>query len=397
MSKLAENLAIIFAEWARRLRIMALDAPATMLFCARAGLRLRILAETVSNNSGWDMSSTKHVDFMMSRLLAVKCALAVAPEPASNIIAAEFRGKSLGCALKALGSDSFQESENNITPDNFRAYLNSQSGTQLRENALIQHRLVAERLAFDIGGSKRVIIVDSGLFGSIHFLLQQAFPEWDWYGAYFGRSNYRKLAAPHFAKSLGLVFQSDHWVPSRPETSFLRHWHLIEDLLEPDLPSVQEYLPRQPWPKSNLEEDPRWPLSLKARSGLWDQVINAGEHMPTLDPEQQVPEYDYAISYMARLILAPRPRELADLVSGVRSHDFGREGGVSGLLTSDTCPGSRFQRVKEALWHEGQAVEEFGVAASSLLYVRMHLLTALHLLRNRDVFFERGRRRTNHE
>ncbi|MET3782512.1 hypothetical protein [Methylobacterium radiotolerans] len=83
------------------------------------------------------------------------------------------------------------------------------------------------------GPARHCVLVDTGLYGSTVRMLQEGLPERTWSGLQFARCNYKRLATPHFRRTLGLSVESDWYKPWDARTSVLRFWHLIEACLEP--------------------------------------------------------------------------------------------------------------------------------------------------------------------
>lgn len=355
---------------ARFVRDLRLQAGATgsadevaLLFCARGGLRMRLAYETGVRSLG--LGTGGHVaDLMVSRLMAAKATLGRTPY-AMDVFLKECADRSLAEAADLLlpsdeserlrGSDLGCKS---VDRHSLQALLEGQGPicNAVRSEVRDQADAFAAHLAQASAGRRRLILVDTGLYGGTMRLLEEAFPDAQWSCSMIGRSNHRGTDAPHFPRTTGLLFEADRTVRHRPATALLRHWHLVEGLFEPALPSVRR-LHRQPdgTVVSNLQIS-GWREIVAARDNAhFDGVM---DHLASLHPSDLLTldaQADEAERVLARMILRPRPADVTALSIAPRSWDFGRDG-TSPVLRPTAGLGirERIWSVRHSLWREGQ-------------------------------------------
>lgn len=356
----------IFARFARDLRLHAGAAgpedDVALLFCARGGLRMRLAYEAACASLGMGTGGST-ADLMVSRLQAAKVGLPHAPE-AINEFVRECAGRDLRDAARLVLDPARAHLAED--PSLAGAPVTTEGMARLfgRNDALgiaLLARSLEERIAFHrhlVEASRdrgRIVLVDTGLFGGTMRILERTFPAHAWSCALFGRANYRGIDAPHFARTSGLVFEADRPSPRRPATALLRHWHLVEGLFEPDLPSATTMtLGPDGRPRSDLEV-PGWRDKVEARGvPLFDGMI---DHLRSLTPSD-LADLDRAAArserILARMILRPSLRDVDALDVGARSMDFGR---VGASLVVRPLEGGLIRRVgsvRHSLWREGQ-------------------------------------------
>jgi hypothetical protein len=82
------------------------------------------------------------------------------------------------------------------------------------------------------------VLIDTGWRATQQRLLMLAFPEIDWFGAYFGLMVSPNDECWHLADLVGLFFETDGYDPAEPKSVLYYYHHLIEDCLEPGFPSL---------------------------------------------------------------------------------------------------------------------------------------------------------------
>ena len=219
------------------------------------------------------------------------------------------------------------------------------------------HRVVDESFRAriprcSIGDADRLVLVDTGLYGSTLRMIMEGYPEEQWESVLFARSNYKGISNPHFSRTTGLVVEQDHYSPVNSRSSILRYWHVIEALFEPDLASVRTYRRVDGQIVSNLEE-PGWEDKIRQPDDLL--LKGALRYLKSLSEAEIVLVSDRAQRSWRRLksdILFPGRQALQFLDAGERSIDFGRSSKVS-AVSEPKKHKKPLSSVKVALWREG--------------------------------------------
>lgn len=304
---------------------------AALLFCARGGLRLLQAYELFLDRSGLPAPLPSSA-LMVSRLAAVRPALTrTLDEPGLVPVAAatlsyEFGRRTTGAVARALtGVDPGPRFEVPFTEDGFAGLLHDPGTGGVRDALREQAGLFTEHLHDVLGGRGRAILVDTGLYGTTGALLAEGIPDVAFGSALIARSFRPGTASPGVA-AIGLVSHTRDYVPWRRRTALLRHWHFVEWLFEPDLPSVRTFVRDGDRVRSDLEVD-GW----RDRVGPEPGTPFAGvlEHLGSLPPapaEQVVRDADRAWSELRRAVVDPRAEHAAALAVGARSLDFGLDG-----------------------------------------------------------------------
>jgi len=350
----------IFADFALRIWVFLsnLDQPddSAVLFCARGGLRLKLVYERFM--AAADLASPVQTrDFMISRIAAVRSALAADCRSAYDQIGYEMASRSLRDVVVAVGgfdpvADAAHEPlwDAPYTPERLAGILSMPAGAALRASIQQQAELLSEHIDICLGGRQRAILCDTGLSGSTMQLLEDGVPHVKWGCALFARSNYKKMSTAHYQRTFGLSVQADRYSPLQARSAVLRYWHLIESTLEPALASVTWFDRVNGVPRSNLEVD-GWQDKVAPCEG--EMFAGVMDYIDALRPGQAAAriaaDVDDAYVALRRTIVWPTPADVRILAMGARSLDFGRVGSMSGR----TCePGLR-NALRGSLWREG--------------------------------------------
>lgn len=336
-----------------------------ILFGLRAGLRIRSLYGTWLERRS--SSLPEHaVLFKTSRLMAVKAAFKTIPDLALTALAQELDGESLDTIVRALlrAETPSRRPKRDIPPirqQPLHEFLRRDipEARRVRRHLHRQADLFADYLDAVAGPAERLVLVDTGWRGTQQLLFERAFPERDWAGVYFGCIGRADILGVKPREMSGLMFDSPDIDPENPASVLVLHRHLIENLFEPSLPSV-EHLDRSDIDAARnrvAEENPVCELPDPAYEGVIDHI----EAHASDSPREIATAYAMAMTRLPGMIAAPTPADLEQLTLKPRSLDLGRTGSVSVLLPAkDRHPGdSPQQRVKEALWGPGQATIEF--------------------------------------
>ncbi|WP_421159599.1 hypothetical protein [Aeromonas dhakensis] len=169
-----------------------------------------------------------------------------------------FYGKTLNYLITRLGRDSeyFDVSsylqlvpkklqEKIITPGVIKEWFEIDEALPIEQQIssyFKQQKMKLDRI-INSGDDVNVIIVDSGLYGLTVELLAGLYPHKNVVGAFVYLSNYNKVRpVTHLDNCYGLMGEAQKANYKHPHTCVLRHWHLIEELLEPSgIPSLTEY------------------------------------------------------------------------------------------------------------------------------------------------------------
>lgn len=330
----------IVAEFCLRLWELSnqLDAPdrATMLFCARGGLRMQLCYERFLAASG--LSSAPPIQsFMVSRAAAIRPSLATSisrgdtvPQPAAAAaIGYEFAHVALADAVKAL-TGQLVEPESGFdwsamaTPEGLLAALSRPEAAEAREVMLEQAALFTRHFEQLVDGRHFALLVDTGLFGTTGQLMAEGFPEHRLATALLGRS-FRPLRGAPDVPAIGLSVSSRAYSAVYPRTTVLRYWHFIEWLFEPELPSVRRFEEIDGVVVSNLEVEGWRDRIQPAPGSALAGVIAYLDALPRPAATRIVADAPAAWRRFHRAVVWPRRSDAEALRMGLRAHDFGRD------------------------------------------------------------------------
>ncbi|GJD54719.1 glycosyltransferase [Methylobacterium dankookense] len=382
-----EALGPVLAEFCLRLWLTERFLPdaedATLLFCARGGLRLKLLYERFLARTGLP-ARVPAAALMVSRLVAARTALEPPGEGVLSELGREFSGRPMSEVAAALAQRQDLALpaawDAPFAAGRFAALLaaDEPAAAALRGAIAEQDARFRRHVDACTGGRRHGLLVDTGLYGSTVRLLQDGIPAMRWSGLQFARSNYKRLPTPHFARTLGLSVESDSYRPWETCTAALRFWHLIEAALEPDLPSVRLFADADgdgP-PRANLEVA-GWEARIEPEGpGLFAGAL---AHVETLRPDDlhRVPA-EAARGWRAfkRAVVWPDARMVAALELADRSRDFGRLEKVAQFA----APGGTLAQIRDSLWREGALMRRFPRAGRAGL-VLIELAHAARTLR----------------
>lgn len=345
------------------------DNDSVFLMCARAGVRIEELYSIFQKTKGKTHFQKRKL-FWISRVAVAKGIYNQKPELSINTIANEFYHLEIKDLIKAI----LKNDHNRINAINFEASDLSMPGRDFSIWLKYNHhnsRLVKDYLekcseSFEkyleelLNGSDNAILVDSGWGGSTQNMLSKSFEMYNWYGLYFGTSylsHHDRSIAPN---AVGLLFEGDQYDPKKPETCFIRHRHLIESLLEPNGPSIEEIAGGELHKyvneciDQNLHEDQEETQDILYLSVKKYIEENANESIASM-----ISKYNNAIKKLDRILITPTRFEAKCLSKISRSRDFGKSGKVSVVSTPDNDQSRKDFRIKKALWVEGQIALEY--------------------------------------
>ncbi len=387
-------LAPIVAEFLGRLHAAVLAASQQgipSLFCHRAGLRILHLYTEWLAARGEAVPPHVHT-FKTSRIAALKAAFASAPSMALTGIGMHMAGLDLHAIASALVDAALPDDGERIAQMPLHEFMASGHpvAAQIEAHLSGQSALMARYLKRLAGKSPRIMLIDSGWAGTSQLVLEQAFPDFQFEGVYFGTIGRASILGKSPGAMHGLMFNAEGFQFDRraPETVFVLHRHLIESLFEPDLPTISSLTADDIAGRHTLP-----PASIVARpSCAWDRmygiVLEAICGSASAGPAARALRYREALAALAQTLMYPTP-EAARIASGkYRSRDLGIDGGADALLaTVDRFPGDHAAaRIRDALWATGQAAMEYADAGERHL-VQERLLAAAALPQQQGSYF----------
>ena len=337
----------------------------TALFCARGGLNLRVVFEAFLERLQLPLEMPR-ADLMISRLVAVRAALLMKSPSAFEEIEREFGRSTIAAVARALAQSDIEfgpEWEIPFDPETFSRLMNAtEEGGKLKQRLTDQNALFESYLQSLTQEKKRLILCDTGLYGSTLRLLQAGFPTRRWECLLFARCNYKGFVSEHFAKTIGLIVERNCYDPLYTPSTVLRYWQFVESLFEPDLESVRTFAQADDGTiASNLEAgDWRERLAV-SRSPLLNGVLSYIEDLPRNGWFERLC-LDEPVSWLVlkKTILFPTKFDLQILSIGWRSLDFGREGKIKALSSGRASSlRGRLALFRTALWKEGLAALEY--------------------------------------
>lgn len=345
---------------------------AKVLFVSRAGIRIKKALDTFLQTLGKDPTESNADYFWISRLMVTKGIWSNDRDAAIATLTPEFYHSKVSDIVEALyryeGIPSdFPVSHGSMeTPGNQLKPFFDDNGpvaealsTHLDQQSDYFNRYLKACLA----DHKTALLVDTGWAGTAQRLLADAFPDTEWWGAYFGRYGFEHTNRKYWRNMMGLAFEQDQYDFKKPETSIILNRHLIESLFEPKGNSIERLIQlddgsiQAPGSKTILADNPD-----QTKDPIFTGVLHYLAQLPDGDSLTQLHKNARKAWYeLSRIITLPTEEE-TEILSGIsRSADFGKTLAVSLLLPTE----SRFShdspelRIKDALWPAGQAAIEY--------------------------------------
>ena len=361
----------IFLYWATelhaKLRFLNAQRPSRALFCTRAGKRIKDQLDVYAE--GRQDYETEL--FGISRISAAKAAIGrlAAFDPAFHVCNESLGADTLGAACAAfLANHGATEPgltaelsglNHAFTHANLRVLLaaNDPAARFLRGYFDACHDALTTQVAAMSAGGRRLVLVDSGWKGSIQRLLAETCPDTAFAGLYFGVMD--SVPRP---ERFGLMFEATAWRPGVPATAFAIHRHLIESILEPNAPSVDEISggPCAETAAAQLaavaDETPDPDASRADAQFL--AILDYTRDRARLPLDQVVADHHRALRALERILAHPTAEEARIYAGKPRSRDFGRDGFVP-VFVDPAEEASAEARVARALWQPGQIALDF--------------------------------------
>ncbi|MEZ0167566.1 glycosyltransferase family 2 protein [Microvirga sp. TS319] len=357
---------------------------AKILFMSRAGIRIRRALETFVRSAR--LKPLTNADYLWaSRFLIAKGTWRRSPDQTLQLILSEFPHGTVGDIVNALFRHNGVPSKIATDPALQRPSgdLVSIVGSSEPLGKTINGALGQDSEAFEryieslLSHNPRALIVDTGWQATSQRLLAQAFPQADWWGAYFGR-----IISPDPTKNfdparvIGLMFNAGKYDPLKPETCLVESRHLIESLFEPHAPSVERILintngaAQSPEIDAILADAPT-----KQSDPLFCGVLDYLDELPHGSGIGALThEAGTCWKQLAEVIIYPTRKNVNMLRSIERSADFGRNLKVPIVFAAE----DRHQwdkpelRVKESLWPSGQIALEYPPEMARVMQSKLH-------------------------
>ncbi len=376
----------VFYEFCCRLCwCTAQEAPATdaLLFMARGGLRLQYLFELFLKINRMEFG-IPCFPFWSSRFFGVKMTFQENPELAVGNLVREFACADCAAVANALLPEELYPDKEAllrtlpediasapVTREKVFALYQSRCdcSVKLREHLREQHDLGHRLLNERFGSFRNLHIVDSGWFGSTLGSLQTGCPRWHWDALYFGRWNYRGETPWYFGDVTGLMIDAVGLKGKNAIDIFLEYHHILEAVLEPELPSV-EYCRGDGSCNAMI---PGWEGRIAGddTEELWSGVKDYFASAPPADLDACTRATSRVLKKWKRLLRYPTRDEARILEVPPRSADFGKNRSTA---VFDLSPVSgireRWRQVRCSLWPAGEIAVTFrrGVRLKQLFW-----------------------------
>lgn len=343
------------------------EGGAIALFCARGGMQLRSMFEEFLSKTGLPLQ-TPRADLMVSRLVALRAALLAGAPSAYDEIGREFAGYSMAKIARAIAQADIEfgpEWHAPYDPPSFAGLIFSTAvGAQLRSRLMEQNNLFTLHLESLASDNDRLILCDTGLYGSTLRMLHEGFPARHWECLLFARSNYKKFSSDHFARTRGVISESNSYDPTDGASAVLRYWQLIEHIFEPDLPSVSTFARTGPATVTSNLETSGWREHMDAtRPPLLQGIIDYLAGMSAEGWFQQIRnDVPHSWRVLKKSIVYPDANDLQWLYTGPRSHDFGKDEKYMTIpATRRRTPLLKLREFRETGWKGGYIAQECGI------------------------------------
>lgn len=342
------------------------DDRSVALFCARGGIGQRIAFERFLTRTGLTLEMRRE-NLLVSRVIASRGAVLSQSPAASDALAYEFKGGSLRDAAEALAGEPLTLGADWNRPfeaERFFALLKEDPSAKTLNSILVaQNDLFNQHLERLIGSAKRVLLCDTGLYGSTIRLLQAARPDIHFELLLLARSNYRGGDESHFAQTVGLLSEVDHYGLNQRSSIVLRYWHLIEGLFELAVPSATTFpcvaeldsLSEGFANSSFAETDHLVGESFKAASEYLDELAKRKFF------DRIMADSVHSWRRLKFIVITPKKPDVDLWATGPRGRDFGRAETVEAItMLSGTGLMARIRAIRYSLWKEGAIAKYLG-------------------------------------
>jgi hypothetical protein len=342
-----------------------------LLFTARGGIGIREAFERVLAKLGLPLS-VRRENIMISRLIAARAALLARSDSAIEELDREFRRSVFAEVAEALGGRTYQLPEEWRQPFRaapFMTLLYGNSGAEVLADIEQQNALFTRHFKQLAGDSDRIILCDTGLYGSTQRLLASGFPDMRVETVQFARANYKGHSEEHFPKVTGLVVEQNCYSPLNVYSCVLRYWHLIESLFEPAVPSVRLFAEDELGKVgANCGDISFGAIDPSENNPLLSGALGYIDALPTHGGAIALRDAEIAWHRLKRAITRPTKAELRCLEVAGRSVDFGRSDVLRVFAPGQNQTFTRkLMSLKAQLWREGAIAREFPFLKHALL------------------------------
>jgi hypothetical protein len=359
-----------------------------LIFCARGGVGIREAFERALVGSGLPLRARRE-NIMISRLIAARAALLARGNSAIEELDREFRGSRLADVAAALGGKAYDlplEWQQPFSGQSFVKLLFRSTGAAVLCDIEKQNALFIRHFKQLVGDSNRIILCDTGLYGSTQRLLSSAFPDLRLETIQFARSNYKRHSEEHFPKVSGLLVQQNVYSPFNTYSCVLRYWHLIESLFEPAVPSVRLFAEDEHGQvKANCGDISFGAIDPSENNSLLRGALSYINELPANSGAIAFRDADVAWHRLKRAITRPTAAELRCLEVAGRSVDFGRAEVLPIFAAAnDVTFLKKLMSLKLQFWREGAITREFPFLRHFLLPMLSGLLSLRGLMARKN-------------
>jgi FMN phosphatase YigB (HAD superfamily) len=342
-----------------------------LMFCARGGVGIREAFERVLVKFGLPLR-TRRENIMVSRLIAARAALLARSNSAIEELDREFRGRLFTDVAAALGGKTYDlpgEWHQPFSGQSFIKLLFGSTGVDVLCDIEKQNGLFTRHFKQLAADSKRIILCDTGLYGSTQRLLSSAFPDLHVESIQFARANYKGHSEEHFPKLTGLLVQQNVYSPFNTYSCVLRYWHLIESLFEPAVPSVRLFTTDEHGQvKANCGDISFGAIDPSEKNPLLAGALSYIDELPANGGAIALYDAEVAWLRLKHAIARPTEAELHCLEVAGRSVDFGRAEILPIFAAEKQMTLTRkLMSLKSRLWREGAIAHEFPILKHVLL------------------------------
>jgi phosphoglycolate phosphatase-like HAD superfamily hydrolase len=352
-----------------------------LLFCARGGIGIREAFERVVDHLGLPLE-TRRANLPVSRLVAARAALLAGGPSAIQELDREFQRDTLQDAAQAFRGQPCDLSAEWQAPFSARTFielLHGPSGSEVLADIREQHALFERHVRAVAKGADRLILCDTGLYGSTQRLLAEGFPDLHFETLQFARANYKGHSEEHFPRVAGLLVEDNYYNPLSPPSCVLRYWQLVEALFEPNVPSVRSFrVCNETQVQSNAGDIEYGCLPSHAFAEHLTYALQFLDALTVDNAADALEAAERAWVHLQRAITRPGSAELDALHVGARSFDFGRQQTMEVVASkqASSVP-ERLRSIKAQHWREGAIARGFPVMKHALLPA----LSAVHIAR----------------
>lgn len=347
------------------------DGHTKFLYVSRAGVRVKALMDIY--RKAVPSVPVHDEDYLwMSRILTVKACYQRAPEHALTVIKKEFPAHKVSDVVRALlaTEPSITSFDADSRPFSLPAASIADAlqdphpvfGQIHQHFATVAGRFDAQLHGL-VAGKPRVVLIDSGWQGTSQTLLEATYPQYTFVGLYVATMYGAGQTLPTPRQSHGMLFEANEYIPAQPITALWYNRHVMESLFEPKAPSIETLLTDS----SGKVYAPQADALVQYVAQLEDDAHYIGvcdylAELPAVTPIQQLYAGFYQASQaFAHKVLFPTVDDIPVVATKKRTADFGRSLVVP--VVYDAVDRHEYdspeQRVREAIWVQGQIAMEY--------------------------------------